>query len=1119
MKAITKNTLREIKGTKSRFLSIFLICVIGVGFFSGVRATCNDMKTSADDYYDRQNLFDLRAVSTFGLTDGDKSAIESVLPEDCSVYTSKYTDLAVERGDNEYLTRVYSKLPDSINTPVILEGRDIENEGECLISCNMLHETINVGDTITLVDLAEADEFPLKRAEYKVVGRYNSPMYVSMSQRGSTTIGDGALDAFMIVAEDDFTQDVYTEIYVQSETLRAMSSYSEEYENYRETLSDKLTELGKERSVIRYDEVLGEAQEKITDGEKDLAQAKTDGQKELDDAKAELENGKKEIEDGEKELAEAKEKLDDGAAQIADGEKKLSNSLAELNDGKAQLAEGKKTLDEAKQQLDEGQAEIDANKKGLADGRAKLEAAKAQYNAGLAQYNAALAELSAKEQQLSAAEQAYGKEAMAAQRAELEAAKATLAQNKAELEAAKEQIDKNEEDLNTAEGVLAAFEEAFAANLEKYNAGLAEYNENAQKIADGERAYNEGLAEFNAKKAEYEQGVLDYENGLQKIEEAKKKLADGEIEYEDGVREFNEEIAKAEKEISDAKEKISDAGKAEWYIFTRDDNVGYSEYGSNAERIDKIAAIFPVFFLLVAGLVCLTTMSRMVEEQRTQIGTIKALGNGNGAIMRHYMIYAVSGAVVGGTLGAFGGCILFPSVIMFAYSMMYTIREFHYLYEPWNMLFSIGTMTAAIALTVFFSCRKALRETPASLMRPKAPKAGKRVFLEKITFLWNKMNFFAKVSGRNLFRYKRRMFMTVIGIAGCTALSLTGFGLKDSISDIVDLQYLDINNYSGFIAYDGDAKPSEVENIYAALEEYNPETQYTRAYIKQYETKFGDESVQCYITCAEEAAKFGDFIVFRERVSRKPLSLTDGAIISEKAATLLGAKTGDEISIQIRDGEYRSVKISGITEHYTSHYLYLSEDVYREIFGAVPVYNIVYFKNGISSEGSDSEQFSEFMLKTDKVLAVNINASSMSRIHDVMSIMDLVTIVLIVSAGALALVVLYNLTNVNITERIREIATLKVLGFYDREVSMYVFRENIVLSLIGGAVGLGLGTALCMFVIQTAEIDEVMFGRTIHPLSYLWAFLVTAAFSVLVNLLMSRVLRKISMVESLKSVE
>ena len=333
------------------------------------------------------------------------------------------------------------------------------------------------------------------------------------------------------------------------------------------------------------------------------------------------------------------------------------------------------------------------------------------------------------------------------------------------------------------------------------------------------------------------------------------------------------------------------------------------------------------------------------------------------------------------------------------------------------------------------------------------------------------------------------------------------------------MQYLDINKYSGFIAYKNDAKPSEVENIYAALEEYDSDTQYTRALIKQYETRNGEAAVQCYITCAEEAEKIGDFIDFRERKSKKKLSLTDGAIISEKAAKLLGAKAGDEISIQIRDGEYKSVKIAGITEHYTSHYLYLSEEDYKEIFGAAPVYNIIYFKNGITSVGEKSEEFSEFMLKTDKVLTVNINASSMSKIHDVMSIMDLVTVVLIISAGALALVVLYNLTNVNITERIREIATLKVLGFYDNEVSSYVFRENIVLSLIGGLVGLGLGTALCMFVIETAEIDEVMFGRTIHPLSFLWAFVVTAAFSLLVNLLMSRELKKISMVESLKSVE
>lgn len=1072
MKAITKNTFREIKGSKSRFLSIFLICVIGVGFFSGVRATCSDMKTSADGYYDRQNLFDLRAVSTFGLTDDDKAAIEEALPDDCSVYTSKYADLAAYLGDKEYLTRVFSALPEGINTPVIYEGRDIENAGECLINCNTMLKGIVLGDKITLADLSNAEEFPLKYKEYTVVGRYNSPMYVSISQRGSTTIGDGSLDAFMIVPETDFTQDVYTEIYVKSETLRGMSSYSDEYDNYRETLSEKLEEIGKKRSEARYDEVLGDAEKELADGEKKLEEAKTDGRKKLDDAKKELESGKSEIESGEKELAEAKEKLDDGAVQIADAEKKLAEALSELNDGKAQLAGGKKALDENKSKLDEAQAQLDAKKSEIASAKAQLEATKRylEQTGGLS--GAALA-----------------------------------------------QINAQEKTLNEAEAQINAAQSELSANFKKYNSALAEYNENAQKIADGEREYNEGAAEFNEKKLEYEQGKRDYEDGLEKISDAKQQYADGLAEYEKGEREFDEEIAKAEKELADAKKKIADAGEAKWYIFTRDDNAGYSEYGSNAERISRIAVVFPVFFLLVAALVCLTTMSRMVEEQRTQIGTLKALGYGNGAVMRHYMVYAVSGAIVGGTLGAFSGCILFPLVIMYAYSMMYTISDFCFLFEPGNMLFSIGSMTAAITLTVFFSCRKALKETPASLMRPKAPKAGKRVFLEKITFLWNRMSFFAKVSGRNLFRYKRRMFMTVIGIAGCTALSLTGFGLKDSISDIVDLQYLEINKYSGFVAYDSAATSSEIEDIYAALEEYNPETEYTRAFVKQYETRFGDKSVQCYLTAVEDADKINDFIELHDRKTREKLSIADGAVITEKAAKLLGVKKGDEITIQIKDGAYGKVKIAGITEHYTNHYLYLSESAYKEIFGALPEYNIIYFNNGISSAGADADEFSEKMLNADKVMTVTINAASMSKIHDVLSIMDLVTVVLIVSAGALALVVLYNLTSVNITERIREIATLKVLGFYDFEVSTYVFRENIILSLIGAAAGLGLGTALCMFVIETAEIDEVMFGRTIHPLSYLWAFLVTAAFSLLVNVLMSGVLKKISMVESLKSVE
>ncbi len=483
------------------------------------------------------------------------------------------------------------------------------------------------------------------------------------------------------------------------------------------------------------------------------------------------------------------------------------------------------------------------------------------------------------------------------------------------------------------------------------------------------------------------------------------------------------------------------------------------------------------------------------------------------------MIYAVSGAAIGGAFGAVGGCFLFPSVIVYAYSMMYDIKKIHYLFTPENMIVSIGSMSLAIALTVFFSCRKALEETPASLMRPKAPKAGKRVLIERIPFLWNHMSFFAKVSGRNIFRYKRRMFMTIVGIAGCTALSLTGLGLKNSISDIVDLQYDKIYKYSGYLAYDEDAKPSELESIYNTLLEYEPNTKYTRALIKQYETDFSGNKVTCYVTCVEDTALFEQFVDLHERRSGEKLSLSDGAIITEKAAKLLGLSKGDALNVKISDSSTKSLVIAGITEQYTSHYLYMSESVYKELFGTSPKFNMVYFDNGISRDEAVQDAFSEHVIANDNVLALIMNASSLSSVHETLQIMDLVTVVLIVSAAALAFVVLYNLTNVNITERIREIATLKVLGFYDMEVSSYIFRENIILSIMGGIVGLGLGYALCMFVITTAEIDEVMFGRSIHAPSYLWAFLITLAFSLIVNFIMTGVLKKISMVESLKSVE
>lgn len=1202
MRSVTKNIFREIKRTKNRFFSIFTICAIGVGFFSGVRATGSDMKMTADNYYDDHQLFDLRVMSTFGLTDGDLQALEQT--EGISaVQGSKYSDLVFINDSKDYNTRVYSWNPDDkLNRIDLLEGRFPQADNECILNVRKMNGQLSVGDRLTLISPSEDDEFPLENSEFTVVGLFDTPMYISSTQRGSTTIGDGSLDAFMYIPESNFAQEIYMEIYVQSDGLKELASYSDEYDALRDSISDRLETLGIDRSEIRYEEVIGEAEQKIADGEKDLEKGKTEGQQKLDDAKAELDDAAKQISDGENELSEAADKIADGEKQIAEAKKTLADAKTEIDEGKTELAENeqklndakqqldesrqqldgarnqldeaKKTLDDSKKQLDDGQAEIDgrrseleagktqleAGKQQLESGRAEYESGKAQYDENLAKYEDGLEQYQQAAAQLDQAAAMLGEDdpTIKMQRGLLENTKTQLDEAKIQLDAAKAQLDEAESQLTQSEQTIAATEQQIAdgeaqlnaaqeqidSSIQQYNDGLAQYNENyakfqdgveqynagyreysdgliqfndgKNKLADAERQYNDGVAELAEKEQEFLDGKADYESGVKELEDAKQKYRDGLKEYQDGVDEFNTEIADAEKKIEDGRKQIADAGEAKWYVFTRDDNPGYSEYASNAERIDKIAAIFPVFFLLVAALVCLTTMSRMVEEQRMQIGTLKSLGYSNAVIMRQYMVYAVLAAASGSVLGAFIGMFFFPFVIMFAYGMMYIITNFYYELNPFNIVISAGSMVAAIALTVFFSARNALAGTPAELMRPKAPKAGKRVLLERIGFIWNKLSFFGKVSGRNLFRYKRRMFMTVIGIAGCTALSLTGFGLKDSISDIVNLQYNDINNYSGFIAYESQ---DDVQGIYDALLDYSPDTEYTRALIKQYTVSSDGGTVQCYVTAVEDTDKFEDMIDFRDRKSGEKLGFDSGIIVTEKMTKLLGVKSGDTVTLRISDGNTREVTIGAVTEHYTSHYMYIPEKKYAELFGEEPDYNIVYFRNGMSAEQSVQDDFTTRMLAVNGVLTVTVNSGASSQFADMMKIMDLVVVVLIVSAGALAFVVLYNLTNVNITERIREIATLKVLGFYDKEVSSYVFRENNILSVMGGILGLGIGVALCQFIIQTAEIDEVMFGRNIHPLSFLWAFLITVAFSLIVNLIMRKDLIKISMVESLKSVE
>ena len=687
MKAITKNIFREISHTKSRFLSLFTICAIGVGFFSGVRATGDDMKRTADDYYDEHRLFDLRVLSTLGLTDGDVGAINEL--GGVQAFPSKYTDLALYKDEAEYITRVYSMNSGEVNAIDLKDGRMPEADDECLISINKLREGIGIGDTIRLSDISGADEFPLERTEYRIVGTYDTPMYISITQRGSTNIGDGAIDAFLLVTESNFKQNIYTEIYVTSDELRAMQSYSVEYENLRGEISDRLEALGHDRSDIRYDEVVGEALDKIADGERELEQARTDGEKELADAKqkltdaaAEIADGEKQLEearaqleegaqglsDGESELEKAKQELDEGWASLSENEQKLKDARAQLDEAKRQVDEGAQQLeqarthlDESKQELDEGQRQIDEKSAELTAGRAQLEQARTQYNEGKQQYEQAKAkydegrtqleqsesELSAAESSLEQAELLYGKDnpLVIQQRGEFEAAKTLLAQKRTELEQAgaileqtsaqldeaEKQLTENEAKLADGEAQIAAaqaqlddgraqYESGYAqykqalADYEKgraeyldgekeYEDGLSQLNEGRKQLEEGQAEYDEGCATLAEKREEYNKGAADYEEGVKKLSDAKEQYAEGLSDYNDGEETFHTEIADAEKKLADARREVEDAGEAKWYVFTRDDNVGYAEYDSNSQRIDRIAAIFPVFFLLVPTLV------------------------------------------------------------------------------------------------------------------------------------------------------------------------------------------------------------------------------------------------------------------------------------------------------------------------------------------------------------------------------------------------------------------------------------------------------------------------------------------------------------------------------------
>lgn len=938
--------------------------------------------------------------------------------------------------------------------------------------------------------------------------------------------------------------------------------------------SEKLADAEKEitDAEAELEQGKAEAQEKLTAAREKLENA----QKELEQAKKELASSQAKIASSKEELEQAQKELNESSGKIAAGEKELNEksiALATLKEQKDTLQGQLAALEQQKEELSGQKTTLEAQKRTLQEGQKNLLDTQAVLQQQISRLKAEKEDLNAEGIRLSEEKETLQKEyeelksqyeasgdteilkQVEAKKAQLDEVNAKIAENSAKIEQNKTLLETVESQMDPLEEKLVQMKnglEQTETALEKISAGLSEIEAGQEQMQTGltqmESYISSGEFQLQAAREQLESGKNQILSGQRQIEDAKKRIADGEeqiqagikqiqdgetgladgwIEYQDGERQANAEIADGEAQIADAKVQLADAKKGieqiekpTWYIYDRSHLPEYSGYGDNADRMKAIGEVFPLIFFLVAALISLTTMTRMVEEERTLIGTLKALGYSKKSIAAKYLGYAVLATLTGGIFGVMIGEKILPYIIITAYKIMY--RHLPDVEIPYNLYYGVLACVAALLCTVaatIFSCMKELKEQAAELMRPPAPKQGKRVFLEYIPFLWKRLNFTWKSTVRNLMRYKKRFFMTIFGIGGCMGLMLVGFGLKDSISSIVPLQYEDIQLYDGNVILQSDVTMQEKQEVYEALEKNSQVVATAEDLLQKITIEHDGVSKEVYLNVPENVEKFSDFVVLQDRTTKEKYQLTDkGAVLTEKMAKELGVSAGDTVTIKEENEKERTVKISQICENYMSHYLYMTPAVYKAAYGKEPEYNSIYYR----TEGrttKEAESVGEAALKLDGALSVSYTTELRQQVDDMLQSLDIVIVVLIISAGMLAFVVLYNLNNINITERKRELATLKVLGFYDKEVTEYVYRENILLTLIGSVFGMLLGKILHRFIIVTVEIDSVMFGRNINTISFVYAFLLTVVFSLFVNGVMYFKLKKINMVESLKSVE
>ena len=955
-----------------------------------------------------------------------------------------------------------------------------------------------------------------------------------------------------------------------------------ELEENQKTLDENKAKLADGKAQIEAGEQqLEAAKQTLTTKQSELDQSKAEiiaGQQQIESTRTQLNAQKQQITDGLSQVSAGEAQLQEGISALESAKAQLTELQSQLETVRASynaalenpdasqeeidiLAAQVSALEEQEaavsQQIQASEAQIESQRQQLAATRSELESGLAAVEDGLSQLSQKESELNAGREQITAGQAEIDagwiqiqeqENTLAASKAEIEAGEQELEKGQKQLKAAKKKLSKAQKEIDSNAETLAAGQAELDANVAKLNdseaqyaSGLEQYHSGARQIAENEAKLTSGeqeIAENEAKLADGEKEIADNEKKLadgekeitdneKKLQDAakdlkkgEKDLADGKKEYEDAKKDAEDEIAENQQKLDDAKKELEDLEMPEWMVTDREALPEYTDYGDNADRLRNIGQVFPVIFFLVAALISLTTMTRMVEEQRTQIGTLKALGYKKSAIAAKYICYAFFATLLGSVLGMLIGEKIIPYIIITAYGIMYhnVANTISIDYQPgFALIASAASVVCTVGATLFAS-GKELQETPASLMRPPAPKEGKRVLLERLTFIWKHLSFSWKSTIRNLFRYKKRLIMTVFGIAGSMGLMLVGFGIQDSISDIAAIQYRELQHYDGMVIEDSDATEEEHAELFEYMKENEQIAHCNRVQMTKISAPKGSSNISIYLFVPESLSEFAKDVTLKNRITGETYELTDeGAAISEKTASLLGLKVGDMIPLKKGDKEYK-VRVAVITENYMSHYLYMTPRVYEQTFGEKPEYeNIVFTMQEDCKD--DLEMAGSRILANPGALSISYTSSLASQVDRMLSTLDAVILVLIVSAGMLAFVVLYNLNNINITERQRELATLKVLGFYDGEVSQYVLRENVILTVLGIMFGAVFGILIHRYVITTVEVDAVMFGRNIKPLSFLYSGILTSIFSIVVNGVMHFKLKTIDMVESLKSVE